>query len=211
MGRTTTEDHLGPGSYYTTKNDNKRGNWTPRSPERNARPQSASFRSRELNHSLTAGILVDDLYVHQPSSNVDLPGPGYYTPRERSAGRGFSMNSSVEMAKARKGVSLHSPMSPRFTPNSAQMRDDVLCYSTGHRDELITGGPGYYYKNDCGLLKKSFNVRANRRQPLKSPQSLSPGARTPKGGASTTNFRSSNFPMSPIQKQQASYVTPVHR
>ena len=24
MGRTMTEDHLGPGSYYTSKNDNKR-------------------------------------------------------------------------------------------------------------------------------------------------------------------------------------------
>lgn len=210
IGRAPTEEHIGPGSYFTAKNDAKRGNWAPRSP----RPTSSTFRSKDVNHSTTTGIIHDDLYVHS-GSRVDLPGPGYYSPQERKSSRGFSMNTSAEMQKIRKNISLASdpmlsPKSPRFTPLNATMRDDVLCYSTSHRDEFVSGGPGYYYKNECGLLKKSFNVRAGRKQPLKSPEKRVAGGSPRNSYNGTANFRSSSFPMSPIQKTNSAYVTPVH-
>ena len=169
---------------------------------------SATFRNRDVNHSINDGILVDEIYVRQPSSNRDHPGPGYYTPKERKSNKGFSFNSAAEMEKAKKNMSFTanlaaSPKSPRMTPSKATMRNDVLCYC--HNNDVDTGGPGYYYKNESGLLKKSFNVRAGRKEPLKSPR---PGS----AGSPSKNFRSSAFPMSPIQKQPSAFVTPVqHR
>ena len=135
-----------------------------------------------------------------------VPGPGYYSPKEGKNNKGFSFNSPAEMRKAKNKSNLSlSPKSPRMTPVTAQMRDDVLFYSTGYRQELDSGGPGYYFKNDCGLLKKSFNVRASQKIPIKSS-----GSSPNRIKKSEPPFSSAGFPVSPIKRTQTTFVTPVH-
>lgn len=63
----TTENHLGPGAYFTVHNENIRGGWIKRSFS-TRQPMGPTTRKYDRGSSYTTGVVQDNMYYEQGSS-----------------------------------------------------------------------------------------------------------------------------------------------
>lgn len=64
--QTATENHLGPGAYFTAHNENIRGGWIKRSFS-TRQPMGPTTRKHDRGASYTHGVMQDDVYYERGS------------------------------------------------------------------------------------------------------------------------------------------------
>ena len=143
--KSASANHLGPGAYYTTHNENIRGGWIKRSfSNRQPMVKSGARKNGRLDHN-SSGILINGLHVSSGSME-DTPGPGHYNiqkPSEcvlrqgKSSGK-FDPYQSHNMSVATGGHM--SSTSPRMLMPSASLKSGVLFH--GKVDDHSHLGPG---------------------------------------------------------------------
>lgn len=171
--KSSTEDHVGPGSYLQTDISDMRNGW-----------KKKSFSKRQPMTPPGATITPYGTISYATNRQTQVsPGPGSYDksnfPYEMRPSSADSMMS---------GHSRSSSMgrSQRFRFNSSSvLKDGVLVL--GSDNSRYTVGPGSYGSVETSLLKKSHNVRVNTSF---SPLSPATAARTPSRPRSRSHSRS---------------------
>jgi len=159
----STEKHLGPGSYFTAHNEEIRGGWIKRSFS-NRQPMIPGHYRKERNSS----------YVRDD----ETPGPGsYYAEENTNMGdispRGLSSYSGQFDPRMSAAMSMTGAMKSGTKRNlnaSASISNGVF-FQGNMEEESSHLGPGQYYdSNTTDMVKKSFNVRAQKNQGSYSPR-----------------------------------------
>ena len=195
----TTNEHLGPGTYFTAHNENIRGGWIKRSFS-NRQPFLSESAGRDKYTA--GGVLVNGSIVHGGSFSNDTPGPGHYNiegPTSVFSGIGAKLQPRSSPTNSTGGAHMRSGSTRMLLP-SASLKDGVLFH--GKNEDHSHIGPGYYHNPDQNsMIKKSFNARVAARRPksrgISATQPLSP--RSPRDAASSSAYRTS--PQSQMHSQ----------
>lgn len=162
-----TQEHLGPGSYFTAHNENIRAGWIKRSFS-NRQPMLAGGTRRDRYHHYTAGVLINGAIAQGGSQSNNTPGPGYYNINPPAAaavirGRQGKFQPHVSQnASMMSGGGMRSTSSRMLLP-SASVKHGILFH--GKIDDHSHIGPGHYYNADQNaMIKRSFNSRASPRE-----------------------------------------------
>ena len=202
-----TEDHLGPGAYYTSHNENIRAGWVRRSYS-TKQPMSPTFEGKKERHKNYTDSVMNskgNLLATGGSHSNSTPGPGHYNtfdevmPLKRSPRAPFDPEQSSKLSP-HGGIASGSP---RVLHPSASLKDGILFH--GKAEEHLGIGPGHYYNatSDKHMLKKSFNVRTRvGNSPTRRPGSAGRG----RSSSPSHGYRRSSPSISPSHQEDHDYM-----
>lgn len=159
----STHNHLGPGAYHTTHNENIRSGWVKRSFSTKQPMSSGGSSPRKSRYAnYTDGVLVESGLAQGGRQSNSTPGPGHYNTMEEVKPVRYGTSGPFDPYNTQRTYP-SQPMSsgsPRILLPSSSMKNGVVFQ--GKLEEHNTIGPGHYGNVDEGqMLKRSFNIRAS--------------------------------------------------
>mmetsp|Transcript_10681 Transcript_10681/g.17419 ORF Transcript_10681/g.17419 Transcript_10681/m.17419 type:complete len:383 (-) Transcript_10681:369-1517(-) len=180
--KSSTEQHVGPGSYLAEQFEQKRNGWN-RQNFSNRQPMTEPKGGISRSEFYTSGVIAKNGTMASPSRSKS-PGPGHY----ESAPTIFSFPSDPRRKKDLNITSLgntsvhnmstrNSTMSSsdRFAfSNSACLSKGVVLQSAANNKSAV--GPGSYAVPRNDFIKKSYNVRVRNGNTRSPAGNASPGS-----------------------------------